>query len=223
MSLFISLEGIEGCGKTTQARRLHNRLQREGFKCLLTREPGGTKIGREIRKVILAPKHRQMSAETELALYFADRAQHLREVIWPALKSGTIVITDRFIDSTIAYQGYGRGLPFQVIRTLDRLLTGHFKPHVTFFLDLTVIEGLTRARCRNRKSITLGREGRFENEDLEFHERVRSGYIKISRRERERYRIISANGSLRSVHEEIWQALTKSRKLPKKSKEISSS
>ena len=120
MSLFITLEGVEGCGKSTQAKRLAKRLKNEGFDCLVTREPGGTPIGREIRRIILAPAHREMCAETELGLYFSDRAQHLREEVWPALEAGTIVVCDRFTDSTLAYQGYGRGISLRLIRSIDR-------------------------------------------------------------------------------------------------------
>jgi len=178
--LFVTLEGIEGCGKSTQAPRLARRLRKEGYHCLLTREPGGTAIGREIRQVILSPENHRMSAETELGLYFSDRAQHLREVVWPALAAGRIVLCDRFTDSTMAYQGYGRGLSLRQIRALDRAMTGEFRPQVTLLLDLSVEEGLARARKRNRESTSHGDEGRFEQEELNFHRRVRAGYAKMA-------------------------------------------
>lgn len=215
LSIFVTLEGIEGTGKSTQATRLVKRLQAEGFDCLLTREPGGTAIGREIRQVILSPKNRRMCAETELGLYFSDRAQHLREVVWPALDAGRIVVSDRFTDSTLAYQGHGRGLPLRLIRSLDRIMTGEFRPTVTLLLDLTAEEGLRRARQRNRRSASHGREGRFEEEELAFHERVRKGYAKMARRHHDRYVTVSAAGSVNDVHEALWQALKRTGKLPR--------
>lgn len=205
MSLFITFEGIEGCGKSTQARLLARRLEEMGRACLLTREPGGTRIGREIRRVLLHPANRRMVREVELALYFADRAQHLREVIWPALAEGRVVISDRFTDSTLAYQGRGRGISLKLIRSLDRLMTGGFRPRLTVLLDLPADEGLRRARGRNRTLPRGGSEGRFEQERLDFHRRVRLGYLQIARRERRRYIVVPARGTRRVIHEEIWK------------------
>ena len=216
LSIFITLEGIEGTGKSTQATRLAKRLRAEGYDCLLTREPGGTAIGREIRQVILSPKNHRMCAETELGLYFSDRAQHLREVVWPALEAGRIVVSDRFTDSTLAYQGHGRGLPLRLVRSLDRIMTGEFRPTVTLLLDLSVEAGLLRARRRNQQHAAHGREGRFEEEELAFHERVRKGYMRLARKEPDRYVTVSATGSMRDVHEALWQALEGTRKLPRK-------
>ena len=218
MSIFVTLEGIEGTGKSTQSTRLAKRLRVEGYDCLLTREPGGTAIGREIRQVILSPKNHRMCAETELGLYFSDRAQHLREVVWPALAAGRMVVSDRFTDSTLAYQGYGRELPLRLVRSLDRVMTGNFRPDVTLFLDLSVEEGLLRARRRNQESVHHGREGRFEEEELAFHERVRRGYAKMVRREPERFVTVSALGTTSEVHEALWVALKKTGKLPRKRK-----
>ena len=216
MSIFITLEGSEGTGKSTQATRLAKRLRGEGYDCILTREPGGTVIGREIRKVILTPAHHRMCVETELGLYFSDRAQHLREVVWPALEAGRLVISDRFTDSTLAYQGYGRGLSLRLIRSLDRVMTGGFRPHVTLLLDLPAEEGLRRARQRNRASAAHGSEGRFEEEELSFHRRVCRGYAKMAAREPDRYSTVSAAGSAREVHEALWQALKRTHKLPRR-------
>ena len=216
MSLFITLEGIEGCGKSTQARRLAKRLREEGHDCFSTQEPGGTAIGRQIRQVILDPKHGRMCPETELGLYFSDRAQHLRETVWPALDRGRIVVCDRFTDSTLAYQGYGRGLSLRLIRSLDRVMTGGFRPDVTLLLDLNVEEGLSRARRRNRGSAAHRKEGRFEEEELAFHERVRSGYFRLARREPARFLVVEALGKPQDVHERIWRALEKTRRLPRK-------
>jgi dTMP kinase len=217
LSIFVTLEGIEGTGKSTQATRLARRLRAEGYDCLLTREPGGTAIGREIRQVILSPKNHRMCAETELGLYFSDRAQHLREVVWPALEQGRIVVSDRFTDSTLAYQGHGRGLPLRLVRSLDRIMTGEFRPTVTLLLDLAAEEGLRRARRRNEKSAARGREGRFEKEELAFHERVRKGYAKLAKRDPGRYVTVSAAGTMNDVHEALWLALKRSGKLPRSS------
>ncbi|HXV64426.1 MAG TPA: dTMP kinase [Vicinamibacteria bacterium] len=209
--MFLTLEGIEGCGKSTQARLLARRLRREGHPSLLTREPGGTSIGRQIRQVILSTKNHGMSAEAELGLYFSDRAQHLREVVWPALEAGLIVVCDRFTDSTIAYQGYGRGLPLRRIRSIDKALTGGFRPDITLLFDLAPAQGLRRARSRNRASVSRSREGRFEEEDLQFHERVRAGYLGMARRESKRFLVVPADGSRARVHELVWERLRRRR------------
>lgn len=215
LSIFITLEGIEGTGKSTQASRLAKRLRAEGYDCLATREPGGTAIGREIRQVILSPKNHRMCAETELGLYFSDRAQHLREVVWPALEAGRVVVSDRFTDSTLAYQGHGRGLPLRLVRSLDRIMTGEFRPTVTLLLDLTAEEGLLRARRRNQESAAHGREGRFEEEELAFHQRVRKGYARMANKDPDRYVTVSATGSVATVHEALWQALKGTGRLPR--------
>jgi dTMP kinase len=207
LSLFITLEGPEGSGKSTQARLLARRLRRESHRTLLTREPGGTPIGRGIRQVILSPRHREMCPETELGLYFSDRAQHLRQVVWPALEAGSIVVCDRFTDSSIAYQGYGRGLSLRLIRSLERIMTGAFRPDVTILLDVSAEKGLGRARRRNRAEIAQQREGRFEREALQFHERVRRGYLEMARRSPHRFVVVPAEGSRSRVHELVWAAL----------------
>ena len=216
MSLFITLEGPEGTGKSTQAKLLAHRLRREGYDTVLTREPGGTRIGRRIREVILAPGHRAMCPETELGLYFSDRAQHLREIVWPGLKSGKIVVSDRFTDSTLAYQGYGRRLSLPLIRRLDRIMTGGFRPDVTLLLDLTAEKGLSRARQRNLEKKALRKEGRFEIEALAFHERVRRGYLELARREPDRFVLVRAEGSPAKVHEALWARLGEACDLPRR-------
>ena len=198
------MEGIEGCGKSTQSRLLAKRLRQLGVDCLATREPGGTRIGKRIRAVILDPDHRNMSAETELGLYFADRAQHLRQRVWPALEAGRVVVCDRFTDSTLAYQGYGRGLSRRSILALDRVMTGGFRPRFTILLDLSPEEGLRRARRRNETARELQREARFDQEALAFHRRVRNGYLAMARREPQRYAVVSAEGPPRAVHEQVW-------------------
>ena len=216
MSLFITLEGPEGTGKSTQAKLLARRLRREGHDAVLTREPGGTRIGRRVRGVLLSPDHRAMCPETELGLYFSDRAQHLREVVWPALRAGKIVVSDRFTDSTLAYQGYGRGLSLSLIRRLDRIMTGGFRPDVTVLLDLAAETGLSRARRRNRERKALRKEGRFEIEALAFHERVRSGYLRLARKEPERFVLIPVEGSPANVHETVWTRLLEAGRLPRR-------
>ena len=216
MSIFITLEGIEGTGKSTQASRLAKRLRSEGYQCVLTREPGATAIGKQIRRIVLSPENHGLCPESELGLYFSDRAQHLREVVWPALEAGKLVVSDRFTDSTLAYQGYGRGLSLRMIRSLDRIMTGSFRPHLTLLLDFSAEEGLRRARRRNTESVVRGKEGRFEEEELAFHNRVRRGYAKIAKREPERYVTVSAVGTAAEVHEALWAALKKTKKLPRK-------
>lgn len=207
--MFITFEGIEGSGKSTQARLFARRLARAGRRSLLTREPGGTRIGREIRRVLLHPAHRKMVPEVELALYFADRAQHLREVVWPALAEGRVVVSDRFTDSTVAYQGHGRRLSQRLIQSLDRIMTGRFRPRYTVLLDLAPEQGLRRARKRNRAGGLAKSEGRFEREQLEFHRRVRKGYLRMARRERGRFVVVPAAGSPPEVHEVIWRKLAR--------------
>jgi dTMP kinase len=207
LSYLITFEGIEGCGKSTQAKLLAKRLESFGRPCLLTREPGGTRIGREIRKVLLNPTNRQMVPEVEMALYFADRAQHLREVIQPALDEGKYVICDRFTDSTLAYQGYARGIPRRLIRSLDRVMTGEYRPRFTVLLDIPVEDGLKRARGRNQSSKKGRREARFEKERLVFHTRVRRAYLQMARKEPDRYVVVAAEGNRRKIHEEVWKRL----------------
>ncbi len=216
LGYLISFEGIEGCGKSTQAKLLAKRLESNGRSCLLTREPGGTPIGREIRKVLLHPAHHRMVPEVELALYFADRAQHLEEVIRPALEEGRIVITDRFTDSSIAYQGYGRGLSRRLIRSFDRLMTGEFRPRFTVLLDLPPEHGLRRARVRNRRTRQSRTQGRFELERLEFHRKVRKGYLQLARQEKRRFVVVPATGNRLQVHEDIWKRLAP--RLPRSSR-----
>lgn len=216
MSLFITFEGPEGSGKSTQAQLLARRLRREGYPSVLTREPGGTRIGRQIRQVILSPGHHGMFPEAELGLYFSDRAQHLREVVWPAIEAGRIVVCDRFTDSTLAYQGYGRGLSLRLIRSLDRILTGGYRPDVTLLLDVSANQGLSRARRRNRERAALRREARFEGESLAFHQRVRRGYLAMARREPRRFLVLSAEGPRSRVHEQVWERLLGASVLPRR-------
>lgn len=199
--IFITFEGIEGSGKSTQITMLADFLRTAGKRVRLTREPGGTPIGDRIRKILLDPESR-LDPRTELLLYAASRAQHLSEVILPALKAGETVLCDRFSDATMAYQGYGRGLDREVIIELDRIVTSGLKPHLTILLDIDAQRGLERALRRNSKE-GLEAEARFENEEVSFHERVRAGYLALAEQEPGRIRIVDASGRPDEVHREI--------------------
>jgi dTMP kinase len=196
--IFISLEGIEGTGKTTQARLLAERLMKEGREVVLTKEPGGTVIGNGIRDVLLNVDHRRMSEITELLLYNADRAQHLNELVIPSLNAGKVVITDRFTDSTIAYQGYGRGIDIELLKSIDYIATCGFMPDITLLFDLDVETGLIRNRNINKVD-------RLELEDVEFHKKVRDGFFKIAFAESERVVVIDASLSVEAVAEKVWE------------------
>lgn len=200
--IFITLEGIDGTGKTTQARLLAERLEEEGESALLTREPGGTLIAEKIRELLLTDYGERMSAVTELLLYAAARAQHVSELIRPALRRGEVVICERFSDSTIAYQGYGAGLDPEVIRKADELATGGLRPDLTFLLDLSAEEGGARIVERN------GRAGldRMEGKGLFFQERVRRGYLKLAEAARERITVIDCAGlTPQEAQKVIWE------------------
>ncbi len=182
---FITLEGVEGCGKTTQMTLLRDRLEREGRRVLLTREPGGTPIAEAIRDILLDPANTALSPVAELLLYEAARAQHVAERIRPALDEGAIVICDRFADSTTAYQGAGRVLPGDTVRNLHRLATGAVWPDLTIVLDIPAEEGLKRAAAARTRD-------RIEREPLEFHQRVRREFLRIAESEPERVKVVDA-------------------------------
>jgi dTMP kinase len=196
---FISFEGIEGSGKSTQVKLLADYLKSKGHNVLTTEEPGGTKIGLKIRAMLLAPEN-HMDSLTELLLYNSSRAQHVREVIYPALIQNTVVITDRFLDSTIAYQGYARGIDLAIINTLNEIVTSDLKPFVTFLLDMDVEEGLRRNRGAQK-------EDRLELETIEFHERVRKGYLQIAAEEPNRLKVIDASRGVEEVNRKIIEIL----------------
>jgi dTMP kinase len=201
---FITFEGIEGSGKSTQIALLHDDLMKSGRAVTLTREPGGTPIGDQVRKVLLDPANRGLDPTAELLLYAASRAQHLREVILPALAAGRTVLCDRFSDATLAYQGYGRGLSVPTIRELDCIVTAGLKPTLTILLDIDARTGLGRARGRNAQQGLHG-EARFENEDIAFHTRVRDGYYLLAREEPQRIRLVNAARSPEDIQKEIRQ------------------
>ena len=194
---FLTFEGIEGSGKSTQARRLAAEL---GDKALFTVEPGATGLGWSIRGLLLEQRGQDVSPLAELLLFFADRAQHVHEVIRPALEAGRVVVCDRFTDSTTAYQGYGRGLPLDLIRTLAREATGGLAPDATVLLDVPVAVGLTRARRR-------GRPDRMEGEEKAFHERVAAGYRELAAQEPDRFVVVDARGGEDEVAAAVRSAL----------------
>jgi dTMP kinase len=189
--MFITFEGIEGSGKSTQIVMLANYLSAQGRQITLTREPGGTAIGDQVRKILLDPENTALDARAELLLYAAGRAQHLAELIAPDLREGKIVLCDRFSDATLAYQGYGRGIDRTMILSLDRIVTNGLRPHLTVLLDIDAAAGLARARVRNKRS-GLEAEARFENEEFAFHQRVREGYLELAREDPARFRVMDA-------------------------------
>ena len=190
--MFITFEGIEGSGKTTQIKYIAEFLKSKGHDCVITREPGGTAIGKKIRAILLDPENGQLDPLSELLLYAADRAQHIRSKIKPALSEGKIVICDRFSDSTTVYQGYARGLNIELIRALNHMVLENLIPDITFLLDLDPHIGLNRAWKQINNGSRENNESRFEEEALSFHERVRSGYLELARLEPKRFRIIDA-------------------------------
>lgn len=184
--MFITFEGIEGCGKSTQARLLFESMKNRGAALLLTREPGGTKIGKEIRQILMSTSNSGLCSAAEFLLIEADRAQHVAEVIRPALDKGILVICDRFCDATVAYQGYGRGLDLNLIDKLNRFSSAGIYPNKTFLLDCPVEIGLKRALERNKETRKQA-EGRFEAEDIGFHRKVREGYLALAQKEPGRF------------------------------------
>ncbi|NWF54285.1 MAG: dTMP kinase [Syntrophaceae bacterium] len=201
MSLFITFEGIEGCGKTTQINLLAAFLKKKECPFLLTREPGGTKIGEKIRQILLSSDHAGMEPMTELFLYVADRIQHYRQVIAPALRDGKTVICDRFADATTVYQGFGRGLDLAWIEGVHARALENIKPDLTFLLDLPVEVGLKRAWKRLEKDKT--EEDRFEKEALDFHRRIRDGYLTLARNEPGRIIVLDGMKEEGALHREI--------------------
>ena len=187
--VFITFEGIEGCGKSTQARRLVERLRESGVKCLLTLEPGGTALGRKIRELLLDAQNQGLPPLAELFLYEADRALHVEGVIRPALKDGKWVVCDRFFDATTVYQGYARGLDMDMIRSLNDQASWGLKPDVTVLLDCPVEVGLNRAIQRIQNEQQEGQD-RFERETLAFHRKVKTGYMGLAETEAERFVVV---------------------------------
>jgi dTMP kinase len=205
--MFITLEGGEGAGKTTQVVHLAGFLARQGVKSILTREPGGTVLGKQIRSLLLNPDHTGMAAETELLLYMADRAEHVHTIIRPALAAGTTVLCDRFFDATLVYQGVARGLAAEWIGRLHDLVFDGLRPDLTLLLDLPPEVGLARARRQLEKGVRSKRESRFEDETLVFHQRVREGYLALAHQEPGRFRVIDAGQDELRVWKDIQAAV----------------
>jgi len=201
MGLFITFEGIEGCGKTTQLNLAAQALIKKGYPVLATAEPGGTALGKKIREVLLGANKITISPEAELFLFLADRAQHIREVIRPALTAGKVVLCDRFFDATMAYQGYGRGLSIAAIRETFARWEGNLYPDLTFLFDLKVDEGLHRLTRRTEEI------DRMEREEVFFHQRVREGYLTLAGKEPQRIRVIEASPDISSIHEQVMALL----------------
>jgi dTMP kinase len=203
--LFLSFEGSDGSGKSTQMRLLVERLRSEGFTVVENQEPGATHIGRQIRRILLDPAHQEMAGMTELLLMFASRAQAAVEIIRPALERGDIVVSDRFTDSTLAYQGEGRGLGFATVWAAHKLALGELLPDVTICLTIDVETGLERARQRNSANDEQDNEARLDRQSPEFHYRVAEGYRKIARLDAERFRLVAGDGEPEAVAERVWR------------------
>lgn len=197
--IFITFEGIEGSGKSTQVKILAEKLQKEGFETIVTFEPGDTEFGRKIREILLSPSL-IINPLSELLLYFADRVQHVSEKINPYISKGFIVISDRFTDSTLAYQGYGRGISLDLIKSLNKILLNEFKPELTILLDLPAEQGLARNRNINKND-------KFEFEDISFHNKVREGFLKLAAIEPERFIIVDATKTVEEITSEIYEKI----------------
>jgi dTMP kinase len=206
--MFITLEGIEGSGKTTQIGHMAEFFKRRGKPCITTREPGGTLIGKKIRSILLDPASKDMVPKTELLLYMADRAQHIDALVKPAMSAGKTVICDRYFDATLAYQGFARGLDIDFIKKLHSLLFAGLTPDLTILLDLPPAIGLKRAWKQLNSGKRFSGESRFEEETLAFHERVRAGYLGLARLEPDRIRVIDATWDENRVRKEIGEILS---------------
>ncbi len=195
--LFITLEGIDFCGKTTQARRLASYLKRKGYRVLLVREPGGDKVAERIRRVLLSRENSDMTALTELLLYEAARSQLTQKVILPELRKNMVVLCDRYADSTLAYQGYGRGLSKSMINQLNHLATFGLWPDLTIVLDVPVSVSAKRKRLKG------GKKDRLEREKTEFHRRIRRGFLKIAQGNRKRIKVVDGTKDVRLTWQEV--------------------
>jgi len=210
LGLFITFEGPDGSGKSTQARLLAERLRRAGHAVLETVEPGGTAIGQQIRRILLDPANRELRPIPELLLMFAARAQNVEQSVLPALAEGKIVVSDRFTDSSIAYQGGGHGLAWETVLEVDRIACHGLVPDLTLCIDIDTQTGLARAQARNEQH-----EMRYEQQGADFHQRVRAAYHEIARREPHRFRLIDGRGSPEEIAAKVWQEVAGM--LPKRS------
>ena len=207
--MFISFEGIEGSGKSTQIEHAGNFLRQQGIDCCLTREPGGTEIGRCIRSILLDPRNVNLDPLAELLLYMADRAQHLSQVVKVALAESQTVLCDRYFDATVAYQGVARNLDTEMIFLLHQQAFQNLKPDLTFLLDLDPQKGLARAWRQIDGGVREKTETRFEEEKIVFHEKVRKGYLNLAHAEPERFAVIDAARDEDGVWEQIRGILAK--------------
>lgn len=213
MGVFITFEGPEGSGKSTQARLLYERLQAQGYPVILTREPGGTRIGEMIRRILIDLRHTEMAPTTETLLFSAARAQLVSELIRPYLKTGGIVLCDRYADSTFAYQGYGLGRDLEELHLITGVATGGLLPDLTLYLDLDVEAGLQRKRLARDRTLEVAHPGstfatppewnRLDARDLAYHQRVAAGFAELMRREPARWRRLDAEQSLEQLAEQI--------------------
>jgi len=191
--LFLCFEGGEGAGKSTQSKLLRDWLVAEGREVLLTFEPGDTEVGRKVREIVLSPETGHLADETEALLYVADKAEHLDKVVRPALRTGAVVITDRYVDSTLAYQGAGRSIPPSELEHVARWATGDLRPHLTVLLDLEPSAGLTRV------DELVAERDRIEGEPLEFHQRVRAAFLELAARDPEHYLVLDARNDVETL------------------------
>jgi dTMP kinase len=202
---FITFEGIDGSGKSTQMRLLAARLRAQGHEVLETVEPGGTAVGAQIRRILLDSANQDLRPTAELLLYFASRAQNVDECILPALAAGRIVVCDRFTDSTLAYQGCARGLGEDTVLTLDRIACRGLTPDLTLLIDIDLETALARAQVRN-VSIAAG-ETRMDDQSLEFHRKVRDAYLKLAKQHAPRFRVINGSGTPDAVATRVWESV----------------
>lgn len=203
MQKFITFEGIEGSGKSTQIKLVAEYLSRENIPLIVTQEPSGTDIGRKIGSILFNREHNNMCAETEMFLFCAARAQHVREIIIPALKQNKVVLCDRFSDATYAYQGAGRGLDDKFIKLINDYSSMHLRPDLTLLFDLPVEIGLHRANKRNDNIKESSAIDRFEKENMDFHKRIRESYLSLLKNEPGRFRLIDANRDIDTIQKEV--------------------
>ena len=203
--VFITFEGMDGCGKTTQMHRLGKRLREAGCQVLETIEPGGTEIGLKIRGILLDSANQELAPTAELLLYFAARAQNVSQLILPALNEGQVVLSDRFTDSSLAYQGCGRGLGADTVLALDRIACGGLKPDLTLLIEIDLATSQARAEARNRRG---NRTDRMEEQEAAFYNRVRDAYSALAAAEPGRFRIIDGRAGVDEVAEQIWSVVS---------------
>jgi len=202
---FITFEGIDGSGKTTQMRMLAERLRREGREVLEAVEPGGTPVGAQIRRILLDSANQDLRPTTELLLYFASRAQNVEQCILPALSAGKIVLCDRFTDSTLAYQGFARGLGEDTVLALDQIACHGLNPDLTLLVDVDLETGLARTQARNAD--TTASETRMDDQSIEFHRKVRTAYFDLAKKYAGRFRVIDGRGTPESVAARVWESV----------------